>query len=328
MSLVDSTYSHVQNIIVDEGSDQQRIDNFLVKKCKGVPKARLYRALRAGEVRVNKGRIGADYRLKLGDMVRIPPLRKREAAPPIDINKAPRRLKDLEQEIIYEDQDILVLNKPSGIAVHGGSGVVLGVIETLRLLRPQAKMLELVHRLDRDTSGCLLVSKKASINKAVQEQFKSKSVRKTYLMLVHGRCTFDQKRVDLPLLRDVLMSGERMVKVNPAGKNSITHFTVLKRYKNATLILANPLTGRTHQLRVHAKAIGHPIIGDSKYGDRELDKLLKGPQKHRLYLHAACLRFQDPRTAESRTFCAVLEPSFAQQLRLLGNPPLGVLRGQ
>lgn len=315
MVLADKSLVQVQSIIVDEGSDQQRIDNFLVKICKGVPKSRLYRALRAGEVRVNKGRIGADYRLKIGDVVRIPPLRRREAPPLIDIKKAHRKLKDLEQEIIFEDKDILVLNKPSGIAVHGGSGVVLGVIETLRLLRPHSKMLELVHRLDRDTSGCLLISKKSSINKNIQAQFKAKTVKKTYLMLVHGRCEFDRKKVDLPLLRDVLVSGERMVKVNPNGKECVTHFKVLKRYLHSTLLLASPLTGRTHQLRVHAKAIGHPIIGDTKYGDRKRDKILKGPLRHRLYLHAASLCFQDPRTEEYVTFCAVLEPSFAQQLK-------------
>ncbi len=315
--MVGDTFSQVQNITVDEGSDQQRVDNFLVKKCKGVPKTRLYRAIREGEVRVNKRRISADYRLKVGDLVRIPPLRRPQEKPVIDIKKAHRRLKDLEKEIIFEDQDILVLNKPAGLAVHGGSGVMLGVIETLRLLRPHAKMLELVHRLDRDTSGCLLVSKKSSINKKLQAQFKDKTVKKTYLMLVHGRCEFNQQNVDLPLLRDVLISGERMVKVNPNGKESVTQFKVIKRFKNATLLAARPLTGRTHQLRVHAKAIGHPIIGDTKYGDRDLDKLLKGPSKHRLYLHAASLSIQDPRTDESRTFCAVLEAGFAQQLREL-----------
>jgi 23S rRNA pseudouridine955/2504/2580 synthase len=304
----------VQTITIDESADQQRIDNFLIKTCKGVPKSRLYRALRGGEVRVNKGRIGTDYRLKTGDVVRIPPLRQRDPGVPVDITKASRRLQDLEKEIIYEDQDMLVLNKPAGIAVHGGSGVVLGVIETLRLLRPQAKMLELVHRLDRDTSGCLLVSKKASINKKIQEQFKAKSVRKTYLMIVHGTCDFEKRTVDLPLLRDLLSSGERIVRVNQAGKESVTQFRVLKRYQHATLLEARPLTGRTHQLRVHAQAIGHPILGDPKYGDRELDKSLKGSQKHRLYLHAASLSFKNPKTEDLMTFCATLEGKFARQL--------------
>lgn len=314
--MADKPNIQVQTITVDEGGDQQRLDNFLVKKCKGVPKSRLYRAIREGEVRVNKGRISADYRLKEGDLVRIPPLRQRQNKPVINIHKT-HRLKDLEKEIIFENQDILVLNKPAGIAVHGGSGVLLGIIETLRLLRPHAKMLELVHRLDRDTSGCLLVGKKSSINKLLQEQFKARSVKKTYLMLVHGRCEFDKKTVNLPLQRDVLISGERMVKVNKAGKESTTYFTVLRRFKNATLLAGYPLTGRTHQLRVHAKAIGHPIMGDSKYGDKELDKHLKGLFKHRLYLHAASLTIQDPRSDDQMTFCAVLEPGFAQQLRAL-----------
>lgn len=310
----------VQYITIDEGADQQRIDNYLIKTCKGVPKSRLYRALRGGEVRVNKGRVGAEYRLKVGDVVRVPPLRQSERAPKIDITQASRRLQDLEQDIIHEDQDLLVLNKPSGIAVHGGSGVLLGIIETLRLLRPHSRMLELVHRLDRDTSGCLLVCKKPSINKKIQEQFKAKSIRKTYLMIVHGVCDFERRTVDLPLLRDVLSSGERLVKVNRLGKESKTEFRVLKRYKDATLLEARPLTGRTHQLRVHAQSLGYPIVGDSKYGDRERDKALKGALKQRLYLHAASLSFKDPRTEEMVTFCATLEPNFAKQLLSLDSP--------
>lgn len=307
----------VQYITIDEGADQQRIDNYLIKICKGVPKSRLYRALRGGEVRVNKGRVGADYRLKEGDVIRVPPLRQSERSPKVDITQVSRRLQDLEQEIIFEDQDLLVLNKPSGVAVHGGSGVALGIIETLRLLRPHSKMLELVHRLDRDTSGCLLVCKKSSINKKIQEQFKAKSIKKTYLMIVHGVCDFERRTVDLPLLRDVLSSGERLVKVNRLGKESKTEFRVIKRFKEATLLEARPLTGRTHQLRVHAQSLGHPIVGDSKYGDRERDKALKGALKQRLYLHAASLSFKDPRTDEILTFCATLEPNFAKQLLTL-----------
>jgi 23S rRNA pseudouridine955/2504/2580 synthase len=317
MKMAEKQPPPVRSITIDESADQQRIDNFLIKTCKGVPKSRLYRALRGGEVRVNKGRIGPDYRLRTGDVVRIPPIRQREPAAAVDITRVSQRLQDLEREIIFEDQDLIVLNKPSGIAVHGGSGVSLGVIETLRLLRPQCKMLDLVHRLDRDTSGCLLICKKSSINKKIQEQFKAKTIKKTYLMIVHGECDFERRKVDLPLLRDLLSGGERFVKVNPAGKESVTEFRVLKRYPNATLLEARPLTGRTHQLRVHAKAIGHPIVGDTKYGDRELDKRLKGSQKQRLYLHAASLSFKDPRSDKFMTFCATLDPNFAKQLNEL-----------
>ena len=317
--MTDKRPQTVQTITIDESADQQRIDNFLIKTCKGVPKSRLYRAIRGGEVRVNKGRVGADYRLKTGDLLRIPPLRQKDPAAPVDITKASRRLQGLEAEIIYEDQDLIVLNKPAGIAVHGGSGVILGVIETLRLLRPHCKMLDLVHRLDRDTSGCLLVCKKSSINKKIQEQFKDKTIKKTYLMIVHGDCDFDSKKVDLPLVRDLLSSGERIVRVDRTGKEAMTQFRVLKRLQKATLLEARPSTGRTHQLRVHAQAIGHPIVGDPKYGDRELDKALKGPLKQRLYLHAASLGLKDPRTNEWMTFCATLEPNFAEQLKFLSS---------
>lgn len=304
----------VQTLQIDESADEQRLDNFLIKTCKGVPKSRIYRAIRAGEVRVNKGRVSADYRLKSGDLLRIPPFRRAESTPTLSLDKASRRLQELESHIIFEDQDLIVLNKPPGIAVHGGSGVLLGIIETLRLMRPRAKMLELVHRLDRDTSGCLLVCKKASINKKLQEQFKSKVVKKSYLMLVHGVCEFDRRKVDLPLQRDLLESGERIVRVSRSGKEAHTEFRVMKRYAQATLVEARPLTGRTHQLRVHARAIGHPIVGDPKYGDRNLDKKLKG-LKQRLYLHAASISLKDPRNDQSLTFCATLEPTFAHALR-------------
>ncbi len=316
-TMSDKPHTGVQYLTIDEGGDQQRIDNFLVKKCKGVPKSRLYRAIRCGEVRVNKMRVAADCRLNDGDIVRLPPLRQREPVAPVDITKASRHLQDLEQEIIYEDSDIILLNKPPGIAVHGGSGVVLGVIETLRLLRPHAKLLDLVHRLDRDTSGCLLVSKKPSINKNIQEQFKSKKIKKSYLMIVHGACDFERRILDLPLLKDVLSSGERIVKVNRLGKASRTEFRVLQRFADATLLEARPLTGRTHQLRVHSQALGHPIVGDTKYGDRERDKGSKGALKQRLYLHAASLSFKDPRTEEMLTFCATLEYNFAKRLQQL-----------
>ncbi len=306
----------VQTLQIDESADQQRLDNYLIKTCKGVPKSRLYRAIRAGEVRVNKGRVSADYRLKSGDLLRIPPFRRAESAPTLCLDKASRRLQDLESHIIFEDQDIIVLNKPAGIAVHGGSGVLLGVIETLRLLRPRAKMLELVHRLDRDTSGCLLICKKASINKNLQEQFKAKVVKKSYLMLVHGVCTFDRRNVDLPLQRDLLESGERIVRVSRDGKEAHTEFRVIKRFAQATLVEARPLTGRTHQLRVHAKAIKHPIVGDPKYGDRERDKKLVG-LKHRLYLHAASITLKDPRINQPLTFCATLDPIFAKAIKLV-----------
>ncbi|MDQ2993640.1 MAG: pseudouridine synthase, partial [Pseudomonadota bacterium] len=234
----------VRQIEIDSELAGQRIDNFLVKTCKGVPKSRLYKALRKGEVRVNKKRVQADYRLQEDDTVRIPPLRQgeqREAFVPEG------HIKALTDYIMYEDDDFIVLNKPIGIAVHGGSGVDYGVIEALRLARPNCRALELVHRLDRDTSGCLLLGKKSSITKALQEQFREKKVEKIYLMLVHGQTAFANQMVELPLERYLLPSGERMVRVSKLGKTAMTQFTTRDRFAKASFIQARLLTGRTHQ---------------------------------------------------------------------------------
>ncbi|MBI2379184.1 MAG: 23S rRNA pseudouridine(955/2504/2580) synthase RluC [Gammaproteobacteria bacterium] len=277
---------------IDESRAGQRIDNFLICELKGVPKTRVYRILRKGEVRVNKGRVGPDYKLAAGDVVRVPPIRVAEETE--GPNPQLAKVRQLEDCIVYEDEGLIVLNKPSGLAVHGGSGLSFGAIEGLRALRPKAKFLELVHRLDRDTSGLLLVAKKRAILLALQEQLKDKTLRKTYWCLVKGKWPAALKDVTVALQKNELKSGERVVRVSKDGKPAHTQFRVLRRFKDCSLVEASPLTGRTHQIRVHAQYAGHPIIGDTKYGDPELNQLMAGKGIARLFLHAAALSFRLP----------------------------------
>lgn len=282
----------VQFVTIDENHVGQRIDNFLVTFLKGVPKTRVYRILRKGEVRVNKKRIKPVYRLNDGDIVRIPPVTMSE---PKELPNAKlTKVASLEQHIIYEDKYLMVMNKPSGIAVHGGSGLKFGLIEGLRALRPDAKFLELVHRLDRDTSGCILIAKRRSTLRALHEQLREKTVEKNYLALVKGQWDKSDKAVNAPLLKNTLQSGERIVRVNPEGKESYTKFKIVQRFENCTLVQASPVTGRTHQIRVHTLHAGHPIAGDDKYGDKPFDKHMKGLGLNRLFLHSASVRFFHP----------------------------------
>lgn len=271
----------------------QRIDNFLRTQLKGVPKTLIYRILRKGEVRVNKGRIKPDYKLQAGDIVRVPPLRLAERDEPAPL--AQSLLERLEAAIVYEDKALLVINKPAGIAVHGGSGLSFGVIEALRQLRPECKDLELVHRLDRDTSGLLMVAKKRSLLRHLHEQLRGDGVDKRYLALVCGSWPTGKKQIAAPLLKNNLRSGERMVEVNPEGKEALTEFRVVRRFGEfATLVEARPITGRTHQIRVHAKYAGHPIAGDAKYGDDEFSREIRELGGKRLFLHAHSLSLRLP----------------------------------
>lgn len=268
----------------------QRLDNFLLNRLKGAPRSLIYRIIRRGEVRVNKGRIRPEYRLKAGDMVRIPPVRLAPRRTPA--RPGERILRQLEAAILYEDDRLLILNKPSGLAVHGGSGLSFGVIEGLRALRPKAPYLELVHRLDRDTSGCLLIAKKRSALRRLHELLRNNRMDKHYLALLKGQWRGGSRRVTAPLLKNVLRSGERMVRVDPAGKPASSVFQPLAVSKTASLVEVKLETGRTHQVRVHAASQDHPIAGDDKYGDADFNRQLRELGLKRLFLHASALRFQ------------------------------------
>lgn len=306
----------VQLVEIDDVHAGQRIDNFLITKLKGVPKSVIYRILRKGEVRVNKGRIKQTYKLQYGDLVRIPPVRvenKQEA--PVSSNLT--QVKRLEDAIIYEDKSLIVLNKPSGIAVHGGSGLSFGVIEGLRALRPQEKMLELVHRLDRDTSGILLIAKKRSVLVSLHEQLRTKTMDKIYWALVVDQWSDKQKSVQEPLHKINTKSGERIVVVDrEQGKKSCTLFKVLERFDQCSLVEARPQTGRTHQIRVHTACKGHPIACDDKYGDKGFDNKMKQAGLKRLFLHAHEISFFHPVSETTVRFEAPIDDSLQ---KVLGN---------
>ncbi|MBT0347591.1 23S rRNA pseudouridine(955/2504/2580) synthase RluC [Morganella morganii subsp. morganii] len=306
----------VQFVVVSGDEAGQRIDNFLLARLKGVPKSMIYRIIRKGEVRVNKGRIKPEYKIADGDSIRIPPVRVAEK------NDAPvsaklDKVSALAECVLYEDDHILVINKPAGTAVHGGSGLSFGVIEAMRALRPEARFLELVHRLDRDTSGILLIAKKRSALRALHEQLRLKQMQKDYLALVRGQWQSSVKVVQAPLLKNILQSGERVVKVSPEGKPSETRFKVEERFEAATLVKASPVTGRTHQIRVHTLHAGHPIAFDNRYGDAQFDAQLKGTGLNRLFLHAVALAFTHPSTGEAMRLQAPLDEKLRHCLTVL-----------
>ncbi|WP_426149356.1 23S rRNA pseudouridine(955/2504/2580) synthase RluC [Pseudomonas sp. DC3000-4b1] len=285
--------SGVQMLEVAPELAGQRIDNFLITALKGVPRTLVYRILRKGEVRVNKGRIKPEYKLQAGDIIRVPPIRLPERDAPVPV--AQGLLERLEAAIVHEDKGLIILNKPAGIAVHGGSGLSFGVIEAFRQLRPDAKELELVHRLDRDTSGLLMIAKKRSMLRHLHEALRGDGVDKRYMALVRGHWPTGKKQVSAPLLKSNLRSGERMVEVNPEGKEALTLFKVLRRFGDfATLVEARPVTGRTHQIRVHALHAGHCIAGDPKYGDEAFTRELRELGGKRLFLHAYALSLTLP----------------------------------
>ncbi len=316
----------VKSVLVDEDSAGQRLDNFLLRELKGVPKTHVYRIIRSGEVRVNKGRASADVRVEAGDTVRLPPLRlsgsaaeKSQAMAHSVARGAPTR----DFSILLEDEYLLAIDKPAGVAVHGGSGVSFGVIEQLRMARPAAKFLELVHRLDRDTSGILLIAKKRSVLKHLQDQFRERETGKTYLALVSGRWPANRKVLDKPLHKYLLLDGERRVKVvardDPHGMPALTLVKVLQRFvagqeadkEGFSLLEVTLKTGRTHQIRVHLASEGHPILGDDKYGDFELNKALLRPGSNplkRMFLHAWRLHFKHPHSSEPIQLLAPLAP--------------------
>ena len=283
--------SGVRWLEISQDQAGQRVDNFLLTQLKGVPRSKIYTILRKGEVRVNKGRIKPQYRLQAGDQLRIPPVRISERTPAKPDSRALARV---EQSIIYEDPRLLILNKPSGLAVHGGSGVSFGVIEALRALRPEALFLELVHRLDRDTSGCLMVAKKRSALRSLHELLRSNQVEKRYLALIKGKWQGSERRIEAPLRKNVISSGERIVRVDREGKAASSIFRPLAVSEFASLVEVSLETGRTHQIRVHAAHAGHPLAGDEKYGDEEFNRQLRRMGLRRLFLHAHALAFEFP----------------------------------
>lgn len=300
---------------VDEDNEGQRLDNFLMSRLRGVPKSVIYRIVRKGEVRVNKGRAKPDTRLHPGDQVRIPPITQKKREPAVVPGSRVQGV--MENAVVYEDDQMLVVNKPSGIAVHGGSGLDFGLIEVLRAARPEARFLELVHRLDRDTSGLVMVAKKRSALRYLQDELRHKRIRKHYHALVAGAWPASIDRVDVPLQRFELKSGERRVKVDDEGKASLTTFRVLEVYEGYSLVMASPVTGRTHQIRVHSAWAGHPIAGDDKYMDDASLKAFRSAGGQRLMLHAQALEFTLPGNGEAKRLEATYDEAFTQFLARL-----------
>jgi 23S rRNA pseudouridine955/2504/2580 synthase len=287
---------------VGEGGAGQRVDNYLTKLLKGVPKSHIYRILRSGEVRVNSGRVAPDYRLSVGDALRIPPIRVAQRPRPDAIPAASR----FEINVLHEDDALLVLDKPAGVAVHGGSGVSFGVVEQLRQSRPQAPFLELVHRLDKDTSGILLLAKKRSALTALHEQLRTGRVQKFYLALVHGTWRNARQSVKLPLSKYVLASGERRVNVDKEGMPSHTIFQLRQAWREFSLLEAQLKTGRTHQIRVHLAHLGFPIAGDDKYGNFAMNKMMAKRGLKRMFLHACRVVIEHPRSGAQIMFESAL----------------------
>ncbi|MBS1188965.1 MAG: ribosomal large subunit pseudouridine synthase [Rhodocyclaceae bacterium] len=308
----------VTHVVIGDEEAGQRLDNYLVRCCKGVPKSHLYRILRSGEVRVNSGRVDATYRLQAGDSLRIPPIRVAERHEDEAQAVAKQRV---ELPVIFEDDALLAINKPEGVAVHGGSGVSFGVIEALRQQRPQAKFLELAHRLDRETSGILLVGKKRLALTALHDMFREhgQGADKRYLVLVKGRWMNGTQHVRLPLHKYLTEGGERRVSVDPDGKSAHTVFRLLARWQSASLLEAQLKTGRTHQIRVHLAHLGFPILGDEKYGDFALNKALKKDVLKRMALHAWRMAFRHPLSGEPLELRAPLPEALAAYVAVLSN---------
>lgn len=278
---------------IGEESVDQRIDNFLLRICKGVPKSHVYRILRSGEVRVNKGRVGPDYRLQLDDVVRVPPIRLAVAANH-EMSSAQAAVPARAFEICYEDDALLVIDKPAGVAVHGGSGVSFGVIEQLRRQRPEARMLELAHRLDRETSGLLMIAKKRSALVRLHDAFRDGQIHKRYLALVKGQWCNALQHIRFPLFKYLTPEGERRVRVAAEGKEAHSIVRLVARWESFSLVEVELKTGRTHQIRVHLAHLGFPLAGDDKYGDFALNRDLQKRGLKRMFLHAAKLSFQHP----------------------------------
>lgn len=298
----------VRRVLIGEEDAGQRIDNFLMRECKGVPRSHVYRVLRSGEVRVNGGRISQTYRLCVGDEVRIPPIRVAEKPPEPGQAAADRH----EFPVVFEDEALLVINKPAGVAVHGGSGVSFGVIELLRRQRPDARFLELAHRLDRETSGLLIIGKKRAALNAVQNAMRQGKMEKRYLAMVSGRWMNPLQHIKAPLHKYLTAEGERRVSVSHEGKPAHSVVRLLKRWERYSLVEVELKTGRTHQIRVHMQSQGFPLLGDDKYGDFALNKTLAHEGLARMFLHAAELRLAHPVSGNMLALSAPLPPELAR----------------
>jgi 23S rRNA pseudouridine955/2504/2580 synthase len=305
-------------VTVDEAGAGQRIDNFLLRMLKGVPKSHVYRILRSGEVRVNRGRVGPEARLAVGDVVRIPPIRTATPAPPSRTLAA----RPFEPALLFEDDALIGVDKPAGLAVHGGSGIALGLIEQLRAARPKARFLELVHRLDRETSGVLLVAKKRSALTALHAQLRVGEIDKRYQLLVRGPWSARRRVVDVPLFKFATREGERRVRVDAEGRASTTIFRLLQAWPAhvppLALLEAELETGRTHQIRVHLAHLGHALAGDDKYGDFAWNRELARAGLRRMFLHAATITFRHPATGEPIVISSPLPPELARYVAALG----------
>jgi 23S rRNA pseudouridine955/2504/2580 synthase len=298
--------SNAITAVVEAGSEDQRVDNFLLRECKGVPRSHIYRILRSGEVRVNSRRVAPTYRLREGDRVRIPPIRTSRSG------EAKGPAPGLELPILYEDDALLAVDKPAGIAVHGGSGISFGVIERMRTARSGLKFLELVHRLDRDTSGVLLLAKKRSALTGMHAALREGRTAKKYQALVKGNWTGGERRVELRLRKYVTREGERRVDVDESGAASLTVFRPARQFDGCALLSAELHTGRTHQIRVHLSHLGHPIAGDDKYGDFQWNRELASGGFKRMFLHACELSFQHPLSDLPLTLSSPLPEALAR----------------
>lgn len=305
----------VSYVTIDAERAGQRLDNFLMSQLKGVPKSHIYRIIRAGEVRINKGRVKPTSRLEAGDLVRIPPVRVAQAGAPVTVSSS---LADkLARSLLYEDEHLFIYNKPAGLAVHGGSGISLGLIETLRSLFPDEKNLELVHRLDRDTSGLIMVARKRQFLRRVQRLLQDNGVKKRYWLLCQG-FKGGERSMDAPLLK-MMQGNERIVRVSREGKASLTHFRLKERFAKGEWLEAELATGRTHQIRVHAQHGGFPLYGDPKYGDTNANGWLASQGVKRLCLHAHQLVFRHPETGKLLDISAPLDEDFEKAISVLRN---------
>lgn len=306
----------VQLLRIEARHDGQRLDNYLLRELKGVPRSRIYRLIRRGEFRVNKKRCKPEQRLNQGDLLRVPPIAvatRDSAAPPGEVLQ-----KRLRAAILHEEEDFLILNKPAGLAVHGGTGIRLGLVEALRQMEPAWQHLELAHRLDRDTSGCLALSKNSSHLKYLQDQFKARTVQKRYLALVLGAWPDSLTEVRAPLRKNQLDSGERVVRVDPEGKPACSRMQVRERFADCSLIEVLPETGRTHQIRVHCQTSGHPIVGDDKYLEaRHRGRAPRLDRHDKLCLHSAGLSFSPGPNRAPLQFSAPLDRHFQALLQSL-----------